>query len=90
MNEILWIYGIVRMSYHNIMHIGKVQFCYVLHLILYPHYTVYAVNFDDLYNLRAPVGNVEGFNITAFDRAVSHTRFLPLNVLVAKFSSALH
>ncbi len=29
------------------------------------------MNFADLYKLRAPVGNVEGFNITAFDDAVS-------------------
>ena len=31
-----------------------------------------AVCFEDLYSLRAPVGNVEGFDISAFDREVSH------------------
>ena len=29
-----------------------------------------AVNFKDMYNLRAPVGTVEGFDISAFDKAV--------------------
>ena len=30
-----------------------------------------AVNFDHMYKLRAPVGTVEGFDISAFDKAVS-------------------
>ena len=30
----------------------------------------YAVCFKDLYSLRAPVGTVEGFDISAFDRRV--------------------
>ena len=29
-----------------------------------------AVSFEDLYRLRAPVGTVEGFDISAFDRRV--------------------
>ena len=29
-----------------------------------------AVSFEDLYSLRAPVGTVEGFDLSAFDRKV--------------------
>ena len=35
-------------------------------------YRSLAVSFQDLYSLRAPVGNVEGFDISAFDKRVRY------------------
>ena len=40
------------------------------------------VSFQDLYSLRAPVGNVEGFDISAFDRQVRQERWMPHNGLI--------
>lgn len=48
---------------------------FLLHALHYFSYIlcdpVYIVSFEDLYSLRAPVGTVEGFDISAFDRQVS-------------------
>ena len=60
--------------------------------IVFPILCIYAVSFENLYGLRAPVGTVEGFDISAFDRRVRNMNMYStycINLFPLLFTDAL-